>query len=131
MHLPFHQGLKVVLGSLLLPSTCVCFSPLKMFFGQQMVWHQHFILEHLQHNTFFNILSNENPNVHWTHILSCSCLSMGAQFTIQLIFSMFLLSFAKHFTTLPILARIFHLSIVSFFQCMCTQPINPLGVHSL
>jgi hypothetical protein len=131
MHLPFHQWLKMVLCNLLLPLAHVYLSPSKMFFDQQMVWHQHFMLEHLQHNTFFNMLSNDGPNVYWTHILSCSCLSMGAQFCN----STYLLNvfdvFCKFFHNTSNLARIFHLSIVTFFQCIYTQPINPLGVHLL
>ncbi len=77
----------------------------------------------------FFIKGKVNFEVHW--ILSFSNPRTNVWLIVRLIFLSFWLIFSIFSTTLRIQFELFHPSIVSIFQCMCTYPINPMGIHLL
>jgi hypothetical protein len=111
--------------------THVFFLPFEQFIMQQMVQFQHSILEHLHHHTFFNMFFDRIFEAHCVRILSCFGPRTDVLFTTRLVFLAFRLFspiFSMAFCTwlgLP------HLSIVRIPWCVCTHPIDPMGVHFL
>jgi hypothetical protein len=113
------------------PSTCACILLSKQLFKQQMVQFQNSILNCLHHHTLSNMLFDKISKAHCALILSCFGLGASAWFTIRLIFSSFQLTSPFFFTMLWIWLGLPHLSIASIIWCVCTHPINPMGIHLL
>jgi len=85
---------------------------------------KNFILEHLHHHTIINMCFDEFFEAHHAQILSCLGFRVGAWFITLLIFPIFS-------TSLRMWLGLTHLLIASFFQCVCTHPIDPMGIHLL
>ncbi len=96
-----------------------------------MVQFQDSILECLQHHTFSSMFSNKISKTHCAQILSCFGLRVGAWFTVQLVSPTFWLSSPFFFTTLHMRLGLPHPSIGSISQCVCTHPIDSMGIHFL
>jgi hypothetical protein len=77
------------------------------------------------------MLSNGISKTHHAQILSCFGQGAGAWLTIQLIFPRFRLTSLVFSTTFQIRLGLPHPSIASILQCMCTHPIDPMGIHLL
>jgi hypothetical protein len=110
---------------------CACLPPFEQLIGQQMVQLQDSILEHLDHHTHFNMLSDRISEAHHAWILSCSSPGVGAWFITRQIFLAFQLSSPVFSTTLHTQLGLPHPSIVGIFRCVCTHPINPINIHFL
>jgi hypothetical protein len=96
-----------------------------------MVQLQDSISKCLHHHTLSSMLSNRIFKVHCAQILSCSNPGVGIWFTTQLVFLAFWL-FSPIFSTLVwTQLRLPHPSIVGILQCMCTHPIDYMGIHLL
>ncbi len=89
------------------------------------------ILERLHHHTVISMFSNEILDTHHAQILSCLGTRVGAWFIIRPIFSTFQLSSPIFSTTLWMWLGLAHPSITSLPQCVCTHPIDPMGIHFL
>jgi len=89
------------------------------------------ILERLHHHIVINMFSNEILDTRHAQILSCLGLRVSAWFIIQPIFSTFQLSSPIFSTTLWMWLGLTHPSITSLPQCVCTHPIDPMGIHFL
>jgi hypothetical protein len=99
-----------------------------------MAQFQDSISECLHHHTFSNMFLDETFEAYWTWILSCSNPRAGAYFTVRLVFWTFRLSSLNFFTTFWTFCMWFglpHPSITNIFQCVCTHPIDPMGIHLL
>jgi hypothetical protein len=68
---------------------------------------------------------------HRARILSCFSLGVGVWFIARLVFPTFQLFFPIFSTTFRMQFELFHPSIASISQCVCTHPINPMGIHLL
>jgi len=113
------------------PPARACLFPFEQFIRQQIVQLQDSILERLHHHTLSNIFFDGTSKAHHAQILSCFSVRTSAWLTFQLIFPafrLFSLIFCITFCTrlgLPCP------SIISISQCVCTHPIDPLGIHLL
>ncbi len=96
-----------------------------------MVQFQDSILEHLHHHTLFNMLSNRTFEAYHAQILSCFGLGVNTWLTSWLVFPTFLLFSLVFCITFCTWLRLPHLSIASIHRCVCTHPINPMGIHFL
>jgi hypothetical protein len=96
-----------------------------------MVRFQDSILEHLHHHTFSNILFDGIFKSLNAQILSCSGSGVGVWLIIWLISLSFQLTSLVFFTLLWIWLGLPHPSIASIYRCMCTHPIDPMGIHFL
>jgi hypothetical protein len=96
-----------------------------------MVWFQDSILKHLHHHTLSNMFFDEISKAHCAWILSCFGPRMGAWPIVRLIFPSFWLVSLVFSITLQIWLGLPHLSIVSIPQCVCTHPINLMGIYLL
>jgi len=88
-------------------------------------------LERLHHHTLFNMFFNETFEAFCAWILSCFNPGVSTWVTTQLVFLAFWLSS-------PIFCTIFHTwlgpphsLITSILRCVCTHPIDPMGIHFL
>ncbi len=106
-----------------------CFFPFEQFIGQQMVWLQDSVLEHLHHHTLSNMLSDKIFKTHCAQILSCSGPKVGVWFKTWSIFPAFELSSPSFSTTFQTQLGLPHLSIVNIFHYVCTHPIDATNVH--
>jgi hypothetical protein len=96
-----------------------------------MVHLQDFILEHLHHHILYSMTSNGTYEAHHTQILSCFSLRASAWFRTWPIFPTFWLSSLIFCITLHTQLGLPHLSIASILQCVCTHPIDSMGIHIL
>ncbi len=96
-----------------------------------MVWFQDSILKHMYHHTLFNMLSNGIFEAHCAQILSCSGPRASAWFIVWPIFPSFRLASLIFSITFWIWLGLPHPSITCIFHCVCTHPIDPMGIHFL
>ncbi len=127
---PFQQHLKATCD-LLPPSTCACLPPFEQFIKQQMVELQDSILERLHHHTLSNMFFDKTSKAHCAQILSSSSLKANVWLTTQPIFPTFELSSLVFCTSLHMQLGLPHPSIICMLQCVCTHPIDPMGIHFL
>jgi hypothetical protein len=113
------------------PLAHACLPPFEQFIEQQIVQLQDFILEHLLYHTLFNMFSNKTFKAHRVWILSCSGLRVGVWLTTQLVFLTFRLYSPIFPTTLCMQFGLPHLSIAGIPWCVCTHPIDHMGIHFL
>ncbi len=116
---------------LLPPLACACFPPFKQLVSQQMVQFQDSISKHLHHHTFSNMLFNKTFEAYHAQILSCCDLWVGVWLIIRPIFPTFQLPSLVFCTTFCKQLGLSHLSIASILWCVCTHPIDPMGIHLL
>jgi hypothetical protein len=95
-----------------------------------MVRLQDSILKFLHHHALFSILSNGIFKTHRVQILSCFG-RVSVWFTFWPIFPNFQLASLIFSTSLQIQLWLPYPSIASIFQCVCTHPIDLLGIHLL
>jgi hypothetical protein len=107
------------------------FLSFEQFIRQQMVRFQIFILEHLHHHTLSNMLFDRIFEAHYARIPSCYGPMVGVWFTIWPIFLGFWLVSLVFSIVFWIWLRLPHPSIVGIFQCVCTHPIDLMGIHLL
>jgi hypothetical protein len=88
-------------------------------------------LECLQHHTLSSMLFDGIFEAHCAWILSCYGPRAGAWLIIRPIFRTFWLFSPFFSTTLRMWFGLPHPSIASIFRCVCTHPINPMGIHFL
>jgi hypothetical protein len=109
----------------------MCLLSFEQFIKQQMISFQNFISKHLHHHTFSSMHTDKVFKSHFVQILSCFSLRTSAWFIIWpnfLAFQLFSLVFFTMFRTqlgLP------HNAIASIYWCVCTHPINPMGINLL
>jgi hypothetical protein len=96
-----------------------------------MVWLWDSILEHLHHHTFSSMLFDKISEARYAQILSCSSLRVGAWIIVRPIFPNFQLTSLIFSITLWIHLRLPHLSIANILWCVCTHPIDLMGIHLL
>jgi hypothetical protein len=96
-----------------------------------MVQLQESISKHLHHHTLSNMLSNGIFEAHYAQILSCFGLGADVWFTARLVFPTFQSCSPVFSTTLHMWLGLPHLSIMGIRGCVCTHPINPMGIHFL
>ncbi len=96
-----------------------------------MVQLQNSISEHLHHHTFSNMLSNETFEAHHAQILSCFILRVGVWLITWPVFPTFWLSSPIFRTTFCIQLGLPHSLVVGIPWCVCTHPINFMGIHLL
>jgi hypothetical protein len=96
-----------------------------------MIWFQNFILQCLHHNTFWSTLSNMIFEAHYAQILSCSNPRASAWLTIQPIFPSIQLTSMVFSIVLWIQPGVPHPSITNILWCVCTHPIDLMGMHVL
>jgi hypothetical protein len=96
-----------------------------------MVKFQDSILKSLHCHTFSNMFFNGTSKAHCVQILSCFGLGVGAWLIIWPIFRAFLLSSPFFSTTFHTWFGLSHPLIVGIPQCVCTHPIEPMGIHFL
>jgi len=77
------------------------------------------------------VIQFQDSIAHRARILSCSNLGVGVWFIVRLIFPTFQLFFPFFPTTFCVRFELFHPSIVSIPQCVCTHLIDPIGIHLL
>jgi hypothetical protein len=94
-----------------------------------MVQFQGSISKHLHHHTFSNMLFNETSKAHHAQISSCFGLGVNVWLTTWPIFSTFQLSSPLFNTTFCMCLGL--PSIIGIPRCVCTHPINPMGIHFL
>jgi hypothetical protein len=115
---PFQQHLKATCDFLLPQLVCVFF-----------------YLKNSSDNKWFNF--NISFWSIYTIIPFLTCYLMTylrpivLEFTVSLVFLTFRLSSLIFFATFWMWFRLPHLSIVSILWCMCTHPINLMGIHLL
>jgi len=85
----------------------------------------------LHHHTFSSMLSDGKSQAHCVQILSCSRLEASVWFITQLIFSTFWLFSLIFSKTLRTWLGLPHPSIANILQCVCTHPIDLMGIHFL
>jgi hypothetical protein len=79
----------------------------------------------------FRMLSDGIFEAHCAQILSCYGPRVGVWFITWSVFPTFWLSSPFLSTTLRTWLGLPHPSIASIFQCVCTHPIDPMGIHLL
>jgi hypothetical protein len=89
------------------------------------------ISKHLHHHTLFNMFFNEISKAYCVRILSCFGSKVSIWFIAQLVFPTFQLSSPVFSTTFHTWFGLPHFSIASIFRCVCTHPINLIGIHLL
>ncbi len=118
----FQQHFKMAFD-LLPPPAHACLLPFEQLIKQQMVQLQDSISKRLHYHTLSNMFPNGTYEAHHARILSCS-----GPWIIFPTFQLFSPFFGTTFNTwfgLP------HPSIVSIPWCVCTHPIDTLGIHLL
>ncbi len=116
----------------LLPfSAHTCFFSFEQLIGQQMIRLQNSISKCLHYHIFSSVLSNGISEAHHAWILSCFGLGVGAWVTIKPIFLGFWLASLVFFVMFRIQLEMPHPLIVSILWCVCTHPIDPIGIHLL
>jgi hypothetical protein len=113
------------------PSSCVFFFPFEQFIGQQMIQFQNSISKCLHRHTLFNMFFNKTTRAHCARILSYFNPRAGIWFTCQLVFLTFQLFSLVFYTVFHTQLGLPHSSIASIPWCVCTHPIDSLGIHLL
>jgi hypothetical protein len=126
----FQQDLNAACD-LLPPPTCACLPPFEQLIGQQIVQFQDSISETLHHHTFSSMFPNGISKVHQAQILSCFSPRANDLFTTQPVLLAFRLFFPFFSTTLRTWLGLPNPSIVSIPQCVCTHPIDLMGINLL
>jgi hypothetical protein len=126
----FQQHFKAACD-LLSPLTHACFLSFEQLIMQQMVQLQNSISECLHHHFFFNMFFKKIFEAHCAWISSCSNLGVGTWFITWLVFPTFQLSFPIFSITLCTRLGLPHPSIACIPWCVCTHPIDPMGIHLL
>lgn len=75
------------------------------------------------------MLSNKISEFHCAWILSSFSLRARISLTTWLVFSAFQLSIPIFFITFQMWFRLPHLSIAGILRCMCTLPIDTMGIY--
>jgi hypothetical protein len=127
---PFQQHLKVTCD-LLPPPTRVCLLPFKQLIGQQVVHFQDYILKCLHLHTLSRMFFNGTFEAHRVQILSCSGPKASIWFIVRPVFPTFRLFSPIFCSALHMQLGLPHPSIVSILRCVCTHPIDPIGIHFL
>jgi len=96
-----------------------------------MVQLQDSISKCLHHHTLSSMLSNRIFETHGAQNLSYSNPKAGIWLTTQLVFLDFWLFSPLFFTSLRTRLELPHPSIVGILQCVCTHPIDSMGIHLL
>jgi len=109
----------------------MCFLPFEQLIGQQMVQFQNSISKCLHHHNLSNMFFNKISKAHYAQILSSFGLRVHVWLTIWLVFPTFQLSSLIYATTFWTRLGLPHHSIINIFWCVCTCPINPMGIHLL
>ncbi len=125
---PFQQHFKATCD-LLLPPACACLLPFEQLIGQQMVHLQDSILERLHHRALFSMISNGTYEVHRARILSCFSPRVSVWLKTRPIFPTFWLSSPISCIALHMRLGLPHPLIASIPWCVCTHPIDPMGIH--
>jgi hypothetical protein len=126
----FYLHLKVTCD-FLPPLVFMCFLPFEQVIEHQMVQLQSSIWDYLHHHTLFYMYSNERSKPHHVWILSCSGPWVNVWFTSWLVFPTFQLFSSTFSTTFRTWLKLPHPLIVGILRCMCTHPIDPMGIHLL
>jgi hypothetical protein len=113
------------------PFAHACLFSCKQFIEQQMVQFQNSILKCLHHHTLFIVFFDKTFEAHRVWILSCSGLGVNVWFTTQLVFPTFWLFFTILSTTFCMRFGLPHPLITCILRCVCTHPIDPMGIHLL
>jgi len=116
---------------LLPPLAYTCLFPFEQLIGQQMVQLQDSISKRLHNHTLSNMLFDVIFEAHNAQTLSCFSLRMNTWFIVRPVFLTFQLFSPIFSTTFRTQLGLPHPSIVSIPQCVCTHPINPMGIHLL
>jgi hypothetical protein len=127
---PFQQHFNMACD-LLPPPAHACLLPFEQFIEQQMVQLQDSILEHLQHHTLSIMLFDMTSQAHRAQILSNYGLQACTWLITWLVFPTFQLSSLVFCITFRTWFGLPHPSIASILRCVCTHPINPMGIHLL
>jgi hypothetical protein len=127
-HLPFPTTLQSGLQSSITPITCI--------FVSFWIIHQvtngstsEFHFEAVAPSYLFNMLFNKKFETHHAWILSSSSLKVGTWLPIRLTFPTFQLSSPSFSIVLQMWLGLPYPSIVGIPRCVCTHPINTIGVH--
>ncbi len=96
-----------------------------------MVHLQDSISECLHHHTFINMFFDRILEAHCARILSCSSPWVGICFIVWLIFPTFWLSSPISSILFQTWLRLPHFSIIGIPWCVCTHPIDLMGIHFL
>jgi hypothetical protein len=96
-----------------------------------MVKLQDFISECLHHHTLSSMFSDRTFEAHYAQFLSCFGLGASARFILQLVFLAFWLSSLIFSIVFRMWLGLPHPSIASILWCVCTHPIDPMGIHFL
>ncbi len=107
------------------------FPPFQQLIGQQLVWLKDSISKCFPHHTLSNMFSNRIFETHYVQILSCFGFEVDVWFTIRLTFLAFQLSSPSFSTMLWTWLGLPHPLIIGIFWCVCTHPIDAIGVHLL
>jgi hypothetical protein len=93
-----------------------------------MVQFQDSISEHLHHHTHFNMFFDQKSEAHHVRILSCSGPKASIWLTTQPIYPTFWLFPQIYSMTFCMWFGLSHPSIVGILRCVCTHPINLMGI---
>jgi hypothetical protein len=96
-----------------------------------MVQLQDSISEHLHHHTLSNMFFDGTFKAHYVQILSCSGPWVGIWLTAWQVFPAFRLVSSIFYTTFCTQLGLPHPSIIGIPRCVCTHPIDPMGIHLL
>jgi hypothetical protein len=105
-----------------------------VFFFEQLVKRgincfQESISKRLHNHSFINIISNLPSNLHWACLRLYVGLSVGIWLSIHPIILFFHLVSNVFSTTLRTKLGLSHPSILSVSHCICSQLLNPMGIH--
>jgi hypothetical protein len=112
---------------LLPPPTHACFLP----FEQQVVQLHESILKCLHHHTFFSMFFDGISEAHYVWNLSCFSPKASVWFTTRQVFLTFQLPSLVFSIALRTWLGLPHPLIICILQCVCTHPINLMGIHFL
>jgi hypothetical protein len=116
---------------LLPPLAHACLHLFEQFINQKMVRFQNSISKCWHHHTLSNMFFNEIFGVYHARILLCYGPRVGDWLIIWPIFIGFWLASLVFSITLQIWLGLTHLAIANNPQCMCTHPIDLMGVYLL
>jgi hypothetical protein len=125
---PFYLHLKVACDFLPL-LVLMCFLPFEQVIEHQMAQLQNSTLKCLHHHILFNMFIDGIFKAHQVQILSCFRLGVSVWLTSWLFFLAFQLSSSFFLESFWTWLRLPHPLITNIPQCMCTHPINPMGIH--
>jgi hypothetical protein len=126
MMLPFLLTLWGGTWFFIVISSCVFFSIWTTHWAPLF---QNFIFKCLHHHNLFNMFFDKICKAHCVQILFSFGLKVHVWLTAWLVFPTFQLSFPIFATTFWTWLGLPHHSIINILQCVCTRPINPMGIH--